>query len=413
MKVDSVRQYRQLLMEGLIPFWSKHGVDREHGGVLSCMREDGTVLSTDKYIWSQARFVWTCAALYNRVEPRPEFLERARETIDFLLRHGRDKSGRWVYRTTREGVVLEGATSIYSDCFVVYGLSEYCRAVSAPELLDVARDTFRGIRKRVEEPDFSETAPYRLPPNRRNHGVPMILTEVAHELAKTTADPEIAAAAGEYARRVMSHFVRSQRQCLLEYLDYGYREVAGPEGTFVMPGHAIESMWFVIHWALGHGDRDMALRACEVIRWHLEKGWDAEYGGLFLGVDADGGEPFQPNSDKKLWWPHCEALYATLLAGELTGAEWCRKWYRRVHEWAFAHFPMEETGEWWQRLDRRGNRSTELVALPVKDPFHLPRAVILILRLLEDGLDGVLGQAKAPVSEMNTGAKVRGKRRTR
>ena len=55
--------------------------------------------------------------------------------------------------------------------------------------------------------------------------------------------------------------------------------------------------------------------------------------------------------------------------------------YRRVHEWSFAHFPMPE-GEWRQRLDRQGNPVTEVVALPVKDPFHLPRAVILILQLL-------------------------------
>ena len=36
------------------------------------MSEDGQVLSGDKFIWSQARSVWTFSALYNRIEPRPE-----------------------------------------------------------------------------------------------------------------------------------------------------------------------------------------------------------------------------------------------------------------------------------------------------------------------------------------------------
>lgn len=58
------------------------------------------------------------------------------------------------------------------------------------------------------------------------------------------------------------------------------------------------------------------------------------------------------------------------------------QWYQRVHEWSFAHFPMAGLGEWRQRLDRQGRPVTDLVALPVKDPFHLPRAVILILQLL-------------------------------
>ena len=383
MNTDSVcQQYRELLLDGIVPFWARHGVDSEHGGVLSCMEENGTRISTEKYIWSQARWVWVCAALYNRIERRPEFLDWARGTIQFLLRHGRDKEGRWVYRTTRDGEVIEGATSIYSDCFVVYGLSEYCRAVPDPELLDLARSTFDSICRRVEAPGFAETAPYALPPNRRNHGVPMILTSVASELAQTTGDVAIEAVADDYAGRVMNHFVRPGRRCLLEFLDYQYREVPPSEGTFVMPGHAIESMWFVMHHALRQGDHDTIQRAAEVIRWHLELGWDDLHGGLRLGVDIAGHPPFFPNSATKLWWPHTEALYAVLLARSLTGASWCDNWYNRLHQWSFDHFSMPEVGEWRQRLDRQGVPLKNFVALPVKDPFHLPRSLILGVQLL-------------------------------
>jgi mannose/cellobiose epimerase-like protein (N-acyl-D-glucosamine 2-epimerase family) len=87
----------------------------------------------------------------------------------------------------------------------------------------------------------------------------------------------------------------SDRRCLLEYLDRDYRELPPPDGTRVVPGHAIESMWFIMHLARRRGDRAMADRAAEVMRWHVEKGWDEEYGGLFLGIDADGGEPSMPN----------------------------------------------------------------------------------------------------------------------
>lgn len=377
--------YRELLLDGIVPFWAKHGIDEKFGGVLSCMKEDGTPISGDKFIWSQARWVWVCSALYNRVEKRTEFLKWARSTIDFLLLHGRDERGRWVFHTTREGAVIEGATSIYTDCFVVYGLSEYCRAVRDLELLGLAKKILADIRVRIEAADFSETAPYKLPPNRRNHGVPMILTEVAGELALTTKDPAIEQAADQFAATVMSHFVRPQRKCLLEFLDRNYAEVPAPEGTFIMPGHAIESMWFVMHRALARGDRSLANRAAEVMRWHLEKGWDPEYGGIFLGIDAEGHPPFMPNSDVKVWWPHTEALYGTLLAKELTGEHWCEEWYDRVHEWAFYHFSMPEVGEWRQRLDRKGGPISSVIALPVKDPFHLPRAVILILQLLARG----------------------------
>jgi N-acylglucosamine 2-epimerase len=151
-----------------------------------------------------------------------------------------------------------------------------------------------------------------------------------------------------------------------------------------MPGHAIESMWFVLHVARHRGDRDLIQRAAEVIRWHLEFAWDDEYGGLLLSRDIEGGEPFLPHSQKKVWWPHVEALYATLLAYELTGQDWCLAWYKKVADWAWSHFPMPNCGEWYQRLTREGKPSSEVIALPVKDPFHLPRGAILIVQLMDE-----------------------------
>jgi N-acylglucosamine 2-epimerase len=375
-------QYRSLLLDGVVPFWLKYGIDWEQGGVLSCMNEDGSPVSGDKFMWSQARSVWTFAALYNRVERRPEFLKVAENSVRFLLAHGRDDLGRWVYHTDRAGKVIEGATSIYTDCLAVYGLSEYYRAENDRNILAVALSTFERVRRRIEEPDFTETAPYPLPLGWKNHGVPMIMTETTGELAQTTGDNALAVLADNYAARVMDHFVRPERKILLEFLTDKYEELPPNAGTFVMPGHAIESMWFVLHRARDRGDLVLARRAAEVIRWHLEKGWDPEYGGIFLGIDAEGHKPFLPHADKKLWWPHTEALYALLLAHHLTGEKWCAEWYDRVHQWSFSHFPMPEFGEWRQRLTREGKPTTEVIALPVKDPFHLPRVAILIMQLL-------------------------------
>jgi mannose/cellobiose epimerase-like protein (N-acyl-D-glucosamine 2-epimerase family) len=36
-------QYRELLRDGIVPFWARHGLDAGHGGVLSCMQEDGQI----------------------------------------------------------------------------------------------------------------------------------------------------------------------------------------------------------------------------------------------------------------------------------------------------------------------------------------------------------------------------------
>ncbi len=122
-----------------------------------------------------------------------------------------------------------------------------------------------------------------------------------------------------------------------------------------MPGHAIECMWFVTHVAARRGDRELARRAAEVVRWHLEAGWDPEYGGIFLGIDAEGHAPYLGTRTRSCGGRTPRRLYALLLADRLTGEPWCMEWYEKVHQWSWAHFPMPESGEWWQRLDHQGN----------------------------------------------------------
>ncbi len=359
------------LLEECIQFWFRHGVDHELGGILTCMTEDGRRLSDDKYIWSQARWAWICSALYNRIEKRPEWLEAARKTVDFLLMYGRDEQGRWRFAVTRDGRPKEPHTSIFADCFAVYAFNEYFRATGDQTVLAVAQADFDRIRHRIEQPDFNELAPASVPPRRRLHAVSMIMTEVANELGRTQE-------ADEYALRVMNHFLRPDLRAVVEFLDWNYTPLPPPEGTAVEPGHAIESMWFVLHWAKRRNRPDMIERAIECIRWHLELGWDQQYGGLFLGADAQGNEPAIPNWDKKIWWPHTEALYALHLAHKLTGRPWCLEWFKKIEAYCDRYFYMPQTGEWRQRLDRQGNPITSLIALPVKDPFHLPRALLLI-----------------------------------
>ena len=60
------------------------------------------------------------------------------------------------------------------------------------------------------------------------------------------------------------------------------------------------------------------------------------------------------------------------------------EWYWRVHDYAFSKFPNQEYGDWNQNLDREGNIiAVPFQGLPVKDPFHLPRALIYSINTLK------------------------------
>lgn len=54
-------QYKDELLDNVLPFWLEHSQDHEHGGYFTCLDRKGNVFDTDKFIWLQGREVW----LYN------------------------------------------------------------------------------------------------------------------------------------------------------------------------------------------------------------------------------------------------------------------------------------------------------------------------------------------------------------
>ena len=381
--VDLLAIYRAELLERTVPFWLDHAMDWQNGGICTCISDAGEIVSRDKYMWSQLRAIWTFSALYNQIEPRSEWLDAANQIFAFAKEHGRDPQGRWLFAVDADGRVLQGATSIYADGFAIYGLTELARATGNQEAVDLALATYQNVQQRLAQPGSYETAPYPLPAGVKAHGVSMIFSLAFHELGLLLNNKEILAAGREQAEEVMTAFLRPERRLLYEYVHLDNSLIDSPQGRSIVPGHAIESMWFMLHIYQHWDDRQRMEQAIDAIQWHIEYGWDNEYGGILLARDAADGEPWWPFADTKPWWPQTEALVALILAYEQTGADWALAWFEKAHNYAFDHYPVAAYGEWTQKLDRQGRPFTETIALPVKDPFHLPRMLINVIGALQ------------------------------
>ena len=85
--------YKNDLVNNIMPFWLKYGVDRDNGGCYTCVDRDGSLMDTTKSVWFQGRFAFTCAYAYNNVEKKQEWLDMALHGADFLMKYGRDESG--------------------------------------------------------------------------------------------------------------------------------------------------------------------------------------------------------------------------------------------------------------------------------------------------------------------------------
>ncbi len=375
--------YRKTLLDEVIPFWLRHGIDRQYGGLGNLLDDAGNVLSTDKYLWSQGRGLWTFSSLYTRVEPRREWLDVADHIFKYLCSHGRDEQGRWMFRLDKDGNVIDRDISIYVDGFVLAGMTAYYAATKNPEALRLATEAYQNTLSRVRSPGSYRVAPYDLPAGMKTHGVNMIFSLFYSDLGEVLSRPDISQNGLEMAREVLRDFYVRGKDAILEFITLDGRFVDTPQGRACVPGHALESLWFLISIFERAGDLDAIQTCCRLIKRHLELGWDKEYGGLILAIDIDGKTPvYWQHPMHKPWWVQVEALVATAYAHVHTGEPWCMDWHRKIQEFAFAHYPVP-TGEWTQWVDRTGQRMGNAV-LPVKDPFHLPRGVMQLMEIFEN-----------------------------
>ena len=120
--------YRRTLLEDVVAFWLRHGLDREHGGFMTCLDRDGSVLDTDKSLWFQGRAGWMFATLWLTVDRREEWLEASRSCVEFIRRHGHSESGKMWFTVTREGRPLRMRRYVFSEAFAAICHAEIGRA---------------------------------------------------------------------------------------------------------------------------------------------------------------------------------------------------------------------------------------------------------------------------------------------
>ena len=385
---ESTRQqliatYRSALLDDVVPFWMRHSLDEACGGYFTCLDRDGSVYHTDKYAWLQARQVWMLSRLYLDVERRSAWLDAARLGADFLKRYGFDAEGRMPFQLARDGTPLFRPWSIFTETFGVIGFARYAQAAGDEESLDLARHTYDGMLRWVEEPRVMASHAYPEGDQAITHAVPMVLLATARELQAVDPQPEREAQIDAWADEILTRFVHPDLRALLETVAPDGTRLDSPAGRVINPGHAIESAWFLMELGRDRRDRDMIARAAEIVLWSLEWGWDPEHGGILAFVDCEQKPPEQLEWDMKLWWPHTESLYALLLALHLTGDSRFEEWHARVHDWSFARFADPDYGEWFGYLGRAGQPSLLLKGGMWKGMFHLPRALLFCWKLLE------------------------------
>ena len=374
----------QHLTEHVLPFWFPKLIDQRYGGLNNCVQDDGEVLSTEKYLWSQGRALWVLSKLFNDIDQDSKWLEMATPIFKLLTDYGRNTDREWHFSLNADGTPAREPHSIYVDGFCIYGLTEYAKATGHAKSLDIALEAYTDASPKLDDHRLVKTMPHPIPKGYQSHGPLMLFAHVFHELGILSGREDIQQRALELADRILTQHLDPKSGQLHEFVVLGGQKDSSDIGQTSIPGHVAESMWFLEEIYRYHGQSEKIPLLLETIRIHLELGWDQQFGGLVLATHLGGGKPQWHNPLGKIWWPHTESLQALLMTYAHTREKWAKDWYWKIHDYSFTHFPNWDSGDWFHNLDREGKPTIPyLQTLPVKDPFHLPRALIYSIKILD------------------------------
>lgn len=383
------RFYKGALLEDVVPFWLRHGIDRVHGGILTCLDRDGTVIDTDKSVWFQGRAAWMFATLHHTLGRNAEWLEAARSCLEFSRKHCFSPDGKMYFTVTQEGRPLRMRRYVYSESFTSIANAAFARAAGDDRAAADAIATFATYLRYSFTPGLMQA---KFEPTRQTKGIGphMIAIATAQELRANLGEISVSGrTCTEWIDWNMAEIERDFLKPDFEVL----METVGPEGEVIdhyegrtlNPGHAIECAWFILHEGRLRSDRRLISLGCSILDWMWKRGWDPEFGGLFYFRDVRGLPVQEYWHDMKFWWPHNEAMIATGLAWKITGEHKYAEWHRQAHEWSFSHFADPEHGEWYGYLHRDGSVASRAKGTLWKGPFHLPRMLWYLGRLLDPG----------------------------
>lgn len=383
--MDLARFYQDQLFNDCLPFWFPRAIDEKHGGFLHCFDGDGSLVDDDKSVWAQGRMSWMLLTLHLEHEPRPEWLAWAESGLAFLDRHCIDPTdGRMFFHVARDGTPLRKRRYAYSESFAAIAFAAHAAATGSSASAEKARHWF----DRFTDWNFT---PGRIPPKftgarpMEGIGTRMITLVTAQELRKHLGTDEILES---WIDRCISDirrlFVKPDLRVVMESVTPEGEISDHFDGRMLNPGHSIEAAWFLLEEARHRNDSELLRLGCDMIDWMWDRGWDQEFGGLFYFRDVHHRPVQEYWQDMKFWWPHDEALIATLMAHRLTGDARHMERHEKIRDWSFRHFSDPVHGEWFGYLRRDGTPANSLKGSLWKSFFHHPRALWLCQRLARE-----------------------------
>jgi mannobiose 2-epimerase len=388
------------LRGNLLPFWRERSVDRERGGFIAEMANDGTLRTeAPKGLILNARLLWTFARLYRRLGDERD-LELAQRAHEYLEERFRDReNGGYRWRVDPDGRPLDDSKKVYGQAFSIYALSELYLATEAAKALEAARQVYELIERHAHDDryggylealaaDWSATSDLQLSDKDMNEAKSMNshlhLLEAYTSLLRAARSSGVARRLRElidlFERHILDRRPGPGRNHLRHFFDERWN-VRSETYTY---GHDIEAAWLLSEAVEVLGDERLEAVvhrwAVEIARTTLEEALDGDGGLPYEGCD---GGVIDPNRE---WWCQAEAVVGFWHAYRLTGDVAFAQAAERV--WGFIERQMVDRvdGEWFWRVGADGSVDAgEPKVSEWKGPYHNIRMCLQMMSFIDDG----------------------------
>ena len=249
---------KEYLQNDILDFWLKNGIDKENGGIFTCLDQRGNVYGTDKSVWFQGRALWVFSKSYNIVEKREEYLTAAKRIYDFLPKCT-DSDGRMFFTVTKDGRALQKRRYYYSETFAAIGCAELYKATKETEVWEKAEFYFDVAYRLFTTPGLSvpkvnpENAPFKsLAPVMIMLNTAMVLYSVG--INRDKYEKIIRDCAEEIMH---GGYINTEIGAVLESVTTSGEFYDSPATRVTNPGHSLECGWFLMSAGIVLQDNSM------------------------------------------------------------------------------------------------------------------------------------------------------------
>jgi mannobiose 2-epimerase len=381
------------MKERILPFWMNYVFEEStfsfHGQILS----DTTIIKeSPRGAVLNARILWTFSAAYHQTG-EALYLEYANKAFEYFTKHFIDKEHGGVYWSIAPGgEVLNNRKQIYAQAFAIYALSQYYLASGEQDAIMLASDLYYIVEEfafdklkngyiealscewkalddlRLSEKDANE------PKSMNTH---LHLLEAYTKLYEVWKDDDLGNSLLNLINIHFDHILSQANGHFNLFFDVNW----GQKSELYSFGHDIEGAWLITEAARTLGNsaviekaEQFAVKMAEIT--------------LTEGIATDGSLYYEGlngsvTDSNRHWWTQAEGIIGFINAWEISRNDKFLKAAYRI--WGFIKWHMQHpSGEWWWMVNEyyEPDRSLDLAG-EWKCPYHNIRCCIEVIKRVE------------------------------